>query len=83
MARKAPRRSPGESSGRETAKVTLTLEVELVQRLGVAASMRRVSMSAVAAEILGPPLRRWRLPSSVDAPAAAPGVGDGAGQGGG
>jgi hypothetical protein len=66
MARKASRRPGGEPAGGKTVKVTLTLPYELAQRLAVEAGMRRVSQSTVAAEILGPPLKRWRLPSTIE-----------------
>jgi hypothetical protein len=69
MARKASRRPGGEPASGRTVKVTLTLPYELAQRLAVEAGMRRVSQSAVAAEILGPPLKRWRLPSTIEEPA--------------
>lgn len=61
-----------DAAGGQSVKVTLRLSVELVQRLGVESAMRRVSMSAVAEEVLGPYLKRWRLPSTVIDPPAPP-----------
>jgi hypothetical protein len=70
MARKATGRRDGKPAGPTAVKVTLRLSVETAQRLGVEAAMRRVTMSAIAEEVLGPHLRRWRLPSAVEDPAA-------------
>lgn len=69
MASKTAGRRKGESREPQTVKVTLRLPVETAQRLGVEAVMRRTTQSAVVEEVLGPYLRRWRLPSTVEEPA--------------
>lgn len=73
MAVKGSGRRAGKPTEPTTVKVTLRLSLETAQRLGVEASMRRVSMSAVAEEVLSPYLRRWRLPSTITDAAPVPG----------
>ena len=72
MAKKPTRRRAGTTAGPTAVKITLRVSLECAQRLGVEASMRRVSQSAVAEEVLGAYLRRWRLPSTIDDPAGKP-----------
>src|SRR5262245_50726513 len=80
MARKGARRLGDKPAGRDVSKVTLTLPDELCRRLAVVAASRRVTMSAVAAELLEPYLRKWRLPVGPGDPPAggAGGAGDAA-----
>jgi hypothetical protein len=63
----APHASPG------SVKVTLHLNVETAQRLGIESAMRRVSQSAIAEEVLAAYLSRWRLPTVEDSNAAESG----------
>ena len=75
MARKATRRVAGGASEQEhdspanptTVKVTLHLNVETAQRLGIESAMRRISQSAIAEEVLSAYLSRWQLPDVPDA----------------
>ena len=71
MSRKGSGRAEGKPSGRKMQKVTVTLDSELARRLAVVAAARRVTQSAVVAELLEPALRRWRIPSGPEGPAAA------------
>lgn len=70
MARKTAGRRPDRPAPPEVVKVTLTLTAETAQRLAVEAAMRRprVTMSQVVEEVMGPRLRRWRLPSTIEEP---------------
>ena len=75
MGRKPTEQRPGSVSGTNgdspvspsTVKVTLHLNVETAQRLGVESAMRRISQSAIAEEVLGAYLSRWQLPAVADA----------------
>lgn len=80
MARKPPRRPADESARPKVVKITLSLSLDTATRLAVEASMRRVSQSQVAEEVLAPYLKRWRLPSTVEdkPPAPAEPTGDAA-----
>ncbi len=49
-----------------TVKVTLHLNVETAQRLGVESAMRRISQSAIAEEVLAAYLSRWQLPAVAE-----------------
>jgi predicted DNA-binding protein len=77
MAGKMAGRKKGEPKDQSSVKVTVRLSLETAQRLAVEAGMRRVTQSAIIEEVLGPYLRRWRLPSTVEDPVAkvAPGSG--------
>lgn len=80
MARKSVRSAKRRSDGSAlptTIKVTLRLDTELVQRLGVESAMRRVSQSAIVEEVLGPHLKRWRLPNTLQDDASGAGKGRG------
>ena len=82
MSGKTTRRRGEKPASLQTVKVTLRLTIETAQRLGVEASMRRVTQSAVAEGVLAPYLARWRLPSTIEGDARASIGGGGAGQGG-
>ena len=78
--RKGGRKSKGldgESTGPQTVKVTMRLTVETAQRLGVESAMRRVPQSQIVEEVLAPYLKRWRLPSTIDATAGQDASGPG------
>lgn len=64
-------RNGGSPSGPSTVKVTLHLNVETAQRLGIESAMRRISQSAIAEEVLAAYLSRWQLPA-VAAPDPRP-----------
>lgn len=69
MARKinqAARRQGEKAALPATVKLSIRVTTELAQRLGVEASMRRVSQSSIIEEVLGAYLKRWRLPSTVN-----------------
>ena len=66
MAGKTAGRRKSEPKEQQTVKVTMRLTLETAQRLGVESSMRRLSQSAIVEEVMGPYLRRWRIPSTID-----------------
>lgn len=58
-----PEKQDRSSPKKKPVKVTLHLNVETAQRLGIESAMRRVSQSAIAEEVLAAYLSRWQLPS--------------------
>jgi hypothetical protein len=59
-------RKDGSPASPTTVKVTLHLNVETAQRLGIESAMRRISQSAIAEEVLAAYLSRWQLPTVAD-----------------
>jgi hypothetical protein len=66
MAGKPTGRKREKATGERTVKVTLRLKLSTAQRLGTGASIRRVTMSAIAEAALVPYVRQWAFPPGSD-----------------